>query len=227
MKLGILQTGHAPEAMYDQTGDYHQLFERLLDGNGFSFETWSVVDGVPMPAADDADGWLITGSRHGAYEDHPWIAPLEALIRSIDDTGQPLVGICFGHQIIAQALGGRVEKFSGGWAVGRQVYDLGGRRIAVYAWHQDQVVEVPASATVLGGNAFARNAFLQYGTRIWTCQPHPEFDAAFVDGLLTHRAPGRVPQDLIDQARASLDQPTDRTAIADEIAQFFLKEPVS
>ena len=61
----------------------------------------------------DADGWLITGSRHGAYEDHPWIPPLEEFIRDAYAAQVPLVGICFGHQIIAQAMGGKVEKYQG------------------------------------------------------------------------------------------------------------------
>ncbi|WP_428925985.1 type 1 glutamine amidotransferase [Marinibacterium sp. SX1] len=225
MKIGILQTGHAPDALLDETGDYDQLFVTLLGGHGFSFRTWAVVDGAALPDGPEAaDGWLITGSRHGAYEDHPWIPPLEDFIRRIQASGRPLVGVCFGHQIIAQALGGKVEKFAGGWAVGRQVYDCDGRAVAINAWHQDQVTELPDGARVLGGNAFAPHAILGYGDTIWTCQPHPEFDSAFVEGLLTHRAPGVVPADLISDARARLDQPTDRLDVADEMARFFLKE---
>ena len=226
MKIGILQTGHAPDALLD-TGDYDHLFVRLLDGHGFTFETWAVVDGAPLPQAQDADGWLITGSRHGAYEDHPWIPPLEELIRAIHASGRPMIGVCFGHQIIAQALGGTVEKFDGGWAVGRQVYDYGGRQVAVNAWHQDQVTQLPKGATVLGGNDFAPHAILGYGDTIWTCQPHPEFDSAFIDGLLTHRAPGIVPPELIEDAKAKLDQPSDRLQIAEEMAAFFRKERVA
>ena len=227
MKIGILQTGHAPDAILGETGDYHQLFERLLAGHDFTFKTWAVVDNVPLPRPDEADGWLITGSRHGAYEDHPWIPPLEALIRQIRDSGRPLIGVCFGHQIIAQALGGTVEKFPGGWAVGRQTYQYGGRDVAVNAWHQDQVTTLPEGATVLGGNAFAPHAFLGYGDTIWTCQPHPEYGSDVIGGLLEHRAPGVVPQDLIETATAELATPTDRLDVGAEMAEFFLKERVA
>ena len=102
----------------DQTGDYDALFRDLLAGHGFDFVTFAVLDGEFPASVEDADAWLITGSRHGVYEDHDWIPPLEALIRKIDARRLPLVGVCFGHQIIAQALGGKVEKFKGGWSVG-------------------------------------------------------------------------------------------------------------
>ena len=109
MKIGILQTGHAPDELLHDRGDYDAHFARLLDGNGFTFRTYNVVDMDFPGSIHDCDGWLITGSKHGAYEDHPFIPPLEALIREVYNTDLPLVGICFGHQIIAQALGGTVE----------------------------------------------------------------------------------------------------------------------
>ena len=93
MKIGILQTGHPPTELAPTHGDYPSMFERLLGGRGFTFQTWSVVDGEFPAGPQDADGWLITGSRHGVYEDHPWIAPLEALVRDIIAAGKPLVGI--------------------------------------------------------------------------------------------------------------------------------------
>ena len=118
MKIGILKTGHAPDIVRDELGDYDAMFARLLGGHGFSFDPYDVVDEEFPVGAHAADGWLVTGSKHGAYEDHPWIAPLEQLIRDIRAADRPLVGVCFGHQIIAQALGGTVVKHpaAGAWA---------------------------------------------------------------------------------------------------------------
>ncbi|OIQ24899.1 MAG: glutamine amidotransferase [Alphaproteobacteria bacterium MedPE-SWcel] len=223
MKIGILQTGHAPDDLTSASGDYDAMFRQLLDGEGFTFETFAVVDGAFPADAGVVDGWLITGSKHGAYEDHAWIPPLEALIREIHHRRMPLVGICFGHQVIAQALGGRVAKFDGGWSVGHTEYTLHGAPLSLNAWHQDQVVELPPEAQIIGQSDFCRNAFLAYGDHIWTSQPHPEFQSSFVDGLLRTRGKGVVPPDQLQAAAATLDQPTDSDRIATEIADFFKK----
>lgn len=161
---------------------------------------------------------------HGAYEDHAWIPPLEALIREINARKQPLAGICFGHQIIAQALGGKVEKYEGGWAVGRVTYQVDGKGLTLNAWHQDQVVERPQGARVLGGNDFCQNGILAYGDHIISWQPHPEFPSAFVGGLIEKRGRGVVPDNLLDRAAAELDAPVDNQEIATLLAEFYRKE---
>ncbi|MBM9594288.1 type 1 glutamine amidotransferase [Roseitranquillus sediminis] len=222
MHIGILQTGHAADPVRAENGDYDEMFQRLLGGHGLTFTTWNVVDGVFPDGPESAEGWLITGSRHGAYDDLPWIPRLEALIRDIRDVHRPLVGICFGHQIVAQALGGKVEKFAGGWSVGPQTYTIEGRDYRVPAWHQDQVVEVPREAQVVGHSDFCANAALLYDG-ILTIQPHPEFDAATVRGLIEHRGRGTVPDGLLDAATDGLDRPMDRAAMAERLATF-LKE---
>jgi GMP synthase (glutamine-hydrolysing) len=221
MRIGILQTGHAPDALIAESGDYPSMFERLLAGRGFSFCTWAVVDGAFPDGIHDAEGWLITGSRHGAYEDHPWIPPLEAFIREAHAARVPLVGICFGHQIIAQALGGRVEKHPGGWTVGPTEYDFDGETLTLNAWHQDQVVALPKDARVVATNAGCANAALVYGDRALTLQAHPEFRPAFIGQLIERRGRGLVPDALLDAAAARLDRPIQDAAVAERIAAFF------
>jgi GMP synthase (glutamine-hydrolysing) len=227
MKIGILQTGHAPDEMLAASGDIAPYFERMLDGFGFTFATYSVVD-MEFPAAiNDCDGWIITGSKHGAYEDHAFIPPLEILIRDVYAADIPLVGICFGHQIIAQALGGKVEKFTDGWAIGNTDYDWNGETISLNAWHQDQVVQRPADATVYASNAFCENAALVYGNRVFTTQPHPEYGSDFIGGLVTHRGKGVVPDSQIATAKNKLTKPDDNPRIAAQIARFFKERVVA
>jgi len=221
MKIGFLQTGEAPEALKGDLGDYPDLFVRLLAGNGFDFATYRVLDGVFPSAVTDCDGWLITGSRHGAYEGHPWIAPLEVFIRECYGAGVPMVGVCFGHQIIAQAMGGRVEKFGGGWSAGATEYDFDGQKITLNAWHQDQVTVKPDMATRIASNEFCENAALLYDDRLFTVQAHPEFDANFVAGLIDKRGRGMIPDPLLDKAVQRLDAPLDNTSMAARIAAFF------
>lgn len=224
MLIGILQTGLAPEMLAPAMGDYPDMFARLLDGYGFTFRTWRVVDGEFPASVHEAEGWLITGSRHGVYEDHAWIPPLETFIRAAYDAHVPLVGICFGHQIVAQAMGGKVERYAGGWAVGAQDYDFDGETLTLNAWHRDQVVEKPANATVVASNNFCTNAALLYDTRAFTVQAHPEFRPEFVDGLMQKRGKGLVPDAVMAQAAARLSDPLQDKTIAARIAAFF-KEP--
>lgn len=223
MKIGILQTGHSPDDLAEQFGSYGQMFVNLLGAHELDAQVWSVIDGQYPDDINAVDGWLVTGSKHGAYEDLPWIAPLENLIREISNTDLPMVGICFGHQIIAQALGGKVVKFPRGWSVGVKEYAWNGtaETITLNAWHQDQVVEKPAAAKVLAGNEFCENAALKYGEQILTFQPHPEFTKEFINGLIQYRAIGIVPDDLLAQATARLEVPTDSLWVQNMIVEHF------
>ncbi|MDR0808920.1 MAG: type 1 glutamine amidotransferase [Gemmobacter sp.] len=221
MLIGILQTGHAPDALAPTSGDYPDMFQRLLAEQGLSFRTYRVLD-MDFPASvTDCDGWLITGSRFGAYEGHAFIPPLEAFIRDAYARAIPMVGICFGHQIIAQALGGKVEKFGGGWAVGPTEYDFGGKTLRLNAWHQDQVIEKPQGAEVIASNGFCENAALVYGNRAFTIQAHPDFRSDFIAGLMETRGKGLVPEQVMAEAGTRLDQPIDNCILARRIADFF------
>ncbi|PUB13686.1 type 1 glutamine amidotransferase [Yoonia sediminilitoris] len=221
MKIGILQTGHPPDQLRPDYGDYDRMFADLLDGHGFAFASYDVEGMVFPKSVTDCDGWLITGSRHSSYEDHPFIPRLEAFVRAAYAADVPIVGICFGHQIIAQALGGRVAKYPQGWAVGRQTYDWQGKQVAINAWHQDQVIARPAAATVCASSAFCENAALVYDKRIFTVQAHPEFDSEFTGKLAQTRGKGVVPQALLDQLHATQDLPIDTPLVAHQIATFF------
>ncbi|MBC9247131.1 type 1 glutamine amidotransferase [Paracoccus sp. 11-3] len=221
MRIGILQCGKSPAQLKADLGDYPDMFVRLLAGRGFDFTVWDVEEMNFPDTVHEADGWLLTGSRHGAYEPHAFIPPLEDFIRQAYADQVPMVGICFGHQIIAQALGGKVVKYDGGWSVGTQDYDFEGEKLRLNAWHQDQVVDLPDDAEVIGRNTFCENAALVYNDRALTIQAHPEFDDSFVQGLMDTRAKGVVPDELLTRAAGRMGEAKASARIADRIEAFF------
>lgn len=223
MKLAILETGRPPGALADQFGNYPAMFERLL-GDGFETESFDVQAGQ-FPRGDH-DGILITGSPAGVYDPLPWIDPLQQFIRSAKD--RRMVGVCFGHQVMAQALGGHVEKSDKGWGAGLHRYSIkrrepwmdgdAGPELAIPASHQDQVIIQPPNTEIV-----AASGFTAYAALAWTDRPaisfqfHPEFSPAFAKALIEKRY-DIVPEP--DAAIASLDAPNDNARVAAWIRSF-------
>ena len=199
MKIAILETGRTNEKMKPIHGDYPDLFltffksdERFAD---FSFSVVPVLDGVLPDAATDYDGYLVTGSKTGVYDDEPWIAPLMQLLRAIHAADIPLAGICFGHQIIAHALGGHAAKSTKGWGLGVREFSLETKpswikdadNLRLIHIHQDQVEQLPDGATLVGGTNFCPNAMYFIGDNVFSMQGHPEFTTAYTDALFEAR----------------------------------------
>jgi GMP synthase-like glutamine amidotransferase len=232
MKVTILETGRPPEALRAAYPSYPAMFETLLlraDAD-LTFDSIAVVDNAPLPDPAKLQAVLITGSPAGVYEDHPWIAPLEDFVRASAAAATPQVGICFGHQIMAQAFGGRVEKSAKGWGVGRHRYTIQARRdwmrpdaeaFAVAASHQDQVVALPATARVLAASAHCAYAALDYAhAPAMSLQGHPEMSAAFAADLVQARRGTRIPEPIAAAALESLAEPTDHALAAAWIVGF-------
>ena len=227
MKVAILETGRPPGDLADEFGDYPAMFAKLL-GDGFEIEAFDVAAGE-LPPEGEHDAYLITGSAAGVYDPLPWIEPLQQFIRGAK--GKKMVGICFGHQVMAEALGGHVEKSDKGWGAGLHRYtvlrsepwiDTAGT-IAAPASHQDQVVVQPPNTDVVAASDFTPLAALA-----WTDRPaisfqfHPEFSPAFAKALIEQRY-DVVPDP--DAAIASLDAPNDNDRVAQWIRNFLNGEP--
>ncbi|MDT8344894.1 MAG: type 1 glutamine amidotransferase [Thermohalobaculum sp.] len=231
MLIGILETGKVNEALVEKHGAYPPMFERLLGlaGPDLKFRAYSVVDGVLPESPAECDAWLITGSRHGVYDDLPWIEPLKAFLRAAREAGRPLIGICFGHQILAEALGGKAVKSEKGWGIGVQDYAVVRRpgwmadapeRLSFHAIHQDQVVALPPDATPLATSPFCEHAFIAYGDPeapdAISIQPHPEFDAEYGYDLVAMGKGVRFTEDEAERAMATYGSPVH----ADDFARW-------
>lgn len=221
MKIGILQTGHALAPIVAKHGDFDALFMQLLANQEFRFRSYTVLEGEFPNSVTECDGWLVTGSRHSVYEDLPWISLLETFLRNAFDANVPIVGVCFGHQILAQALGGRVEKFSGGWSIGPHEYQFDGMDspVIINAWHQDQVTELPVGACAVGRSDFCANAAIAYGNRAYTVQAHPEFQNDFLADLIDARR-AVVPANLACEAEEKLKSLSPSAVVVVQIVSF-------
>ena len=198
MKLGILRTDAVRPELAPEYGEYPDMFIALLrhsDPN-LEYAVYDVELGQYPADIDEVDAYLITGSKSSVYEDQRWIAELMAFIRALNARQKKVLGICFGHQLVAQALGGKTEKSAKGWGVGLHTHrfttvpswhDHGDVDLKILVSHQDQVIAVPDSSRVLAGSEFCENAVCQIGNHILTFQGHPEFVPAYSRELLSIR----------------------------------------
>lgn len=233
MKLTIIQVGECPEKLRHRFDRYPDHFQRMFGQTGadFTFGSALILDGAPFPEPGDLEGIIITGSAAGVYDTPVWINPLRDFIRRAYAKKTPMLGVCFGHQIMADALGGDVRKSEKGWGLGRGEYQVRqkpawlngiGENVAIAASHQDQVITPPADAEVFLASEFTPNAGLIYGNgAAISIQPHPEFDAEFASALVELRRDNPITNDQADTAVASLENPLDSIDIAAGLASFF------
>lgn len=232
MKVTILETGRAPGRLAQDYPLYPDMFVSLMTAADpfLTFEAVALVDGASLPDPAACDAVLITGSPAGVYDSTPWMNPLRDFIRGAAQAKTPMIGVCFGHQVIADALGGDVRKSEKGWGVGRHTYEIIGRRpwmtdagasFSLSVSHQDQVITPPAGAVTLARSAHTDHALIEYETApILTLQGHPEFSDAFVSALYSARRGKSLTDAQVDAALESLAHAEDNARVGGWMANF-------
>jgi GMP synthase-like glutamine amidotransferase len=228
--IGLLNAYH-----FDPTpGNYQEEYTRLITEfakkvfPGETIENFRVAQNEWPQSIDQCQVWLITGSSKAAYDSDPWIAELKKFIVSLDAQKKKLVGICFGHQIISSALGGKVIQSPKGWGVGIREFAI----IQQQSWmkpplsqvsllfsHQDQVVSLPNNALLLAQDEFCGFQMYQLGKHILTLQGHPEFSVDFARARLQSRK-DKMPIEVYEKAMASFDRPKDDQVLVEWIRNF-------
>lgn len=228
-RLGLLETDTLYDALIDDYGSYGKMFAAFFDrlGGQLSYRHYQVQAGELPQHIDECDAYLITGSKAGVYDPLPWIAALQNWIVDFHRQHARIIGICFGHQIIAHSLGGTAAKSDKGWGLGvldcKQTLLGSGPTVRLIHSHQDQVTTLPPSATRLAGSDFCPNAALSIDNRVLAFQGHPEFTPAYLQRLLAQRK-GRIDSEVMVRALASLTKATDHERVGRYLLDFIYRK---
>ncbi len=233
MKLGILNAFPPEESIIDWKDTPTDAYIRFLElaQPPFKYVGYDVAAMEFPDSVDACDAYLITGSPKGVYDEFEWIPNLRDFIREAYQAGKKLVGICFGHQILAHALGGHSERSEKGWGLGLKDFEIYEKKAwmtvdlsqsSLHFVHQDQVVQLPPEAELLGGNDFCPNIFFTIGDQVLGVQGHPEFTAEIMHEIIAARADIFGPG-LCGLATSSIDNGApDNQILAEWIANFLL-----
>jgi GMP synthase-like glutamine amidotransferase len=232
LHIAILLTNNDTSAFAEQFPNDGQKVVQLLQPlrPDWTYKVVPVKDGE-LPASPEAfDGYVITGSPASVNDESlPWVGPLLDFIRAVDAARQPLVGLCFGHQAVARALGGQVVRNAAGWGLGtastlwqaaRPWMTPAQPSTTLMAAHNEQVARMPEGADCLGGSDFCPIGSMQIGQHIWTTQYHPEMPLVFMQALLGYLA-DKLDTNTMARAHASLQQAADVPLFGLWMAQFF------
>ena len=230
IRVGILQADSVRVELQARYGDYPEMIETILRKANpkIKFRHYNVESGAYPQDLDECDGYVITGSKKSVYDDEVWIRVLMGFVRQLHEKQKKLVGICFGHQIIAQALGGETKAAEVGWGVGIHNSRIIGKKdfmasdlqtFGLLVSHKDQVATLPDGAELLATSEFCPNAMYTIGDHVLAFQGHPEFTRAYSRDLIEVRRE-ILGEDTASAGLASLEKCPDGELVAQWIMSF-------
>lgn len=223
MKIGLLACDHIQKGF----PDYPELFKKLLPN--FTFEVFHVCDAVFPSSASACDAWLITGSKYSVYDDIDWIKRLKSFVVEISVADKHCIGVCFGHQMLGEAMGGKVMKSDSGWCVGVHEFEILERndwmipyqhKVNLLMSCQDQIKVLPPNSIVLAQSLMCPVGIIKIGNRMLGIQGHPEFSASYVRSLIENRT-NRIGEEAVKMGIESLEKLTHNRIIAEWMECFY------
>jgi len=234
-RLGILICDHVNEKLQPEFDDYAKMFNELFEfvEGEYEFELmfFNVVDNEFPNSINDCDAYMTSGSKSGANDNDDWIKKLEVFIRELYQANKRFVGICFGHQLLAKALGGSIGKSEKGWGIGIHTSkinsvvfdDLDQKELNLIVSHQDQIKELPEDTTVLYSSEFCPYSMIKVGENFIGMQGHPEFSRTYSSALMQMRKE-IIPASTIRIGQESLNNKTDSKAVSQWLIEFLMQE---
>ena len=230
MKIGLLECDHVRDELKYIAGDYCQMFPALFlqVAPDWEFTFYDVCNGHFPESVDECDVYICTGSKNSVYDGEEWIDKLKNLVKTIYQSDKIFIGVCFGHQILGEVLGGKVQKSAVGWCVGVHSFEI----LQLENWMdparsvfnllmmcQDQVLQLPPDSTLLAQTSDCPNAMFRVGNKMFGIQAHPEFPKDYDKALMELRIE-RIGAAKVEFGIASLELPTQELVIAEWIRKF-------
>ncbi|GLU53291.1 glutamine amidotransferase-related protein [Dyadobacter frigoris] len=230
MKIGLLECDHVRVELLPIAGDYRKMFPALFSkvAPHWQFEFFDVCNGHFPTSVDACDVYICTGSKSSVYDDDEWIKELKTFVREISQSGKIYIGVCFGHQILGEALGGEVKKSDVDWCVGVHSFEIlklqNWMRPALSSFNllmmcQDQVLKLPADSVLLAQTPDCPHGMFQVGETMLGIQAHPEFPKAYDKALMELRVE-RIGERKVEMGVMSLELPTEEIQMAQWIVNF-------
>ncbi len=234
MKIGILECDCVNENLQNDFKDYPYMFIESFNtlGAGFEYKIYNVTNNHLPVNIDECDAYIMTGSRASANDDDAWIPELEEFICSCQKQEKKLVGICFGHQLMAKALGGKVVLSDSGWGIGlikskvlqkKSWMEPSLSQFNMIICHKDQVIRISEDTELLVSNDHCTNFIFQCGENMLGIQGHPEFSKDFCRALMKVRADS-IPDDRLEAGYNSLSDNPDNQILMQWIVNFLQKD---